>query len=148
VSVESRTRKPLCPADRRLAAANELANEACRCAHFALDIELRYLYSMGMFSHRRKKKVSCGGRYGTLLLREKTLPPSLFELPSSPRLWRDNMARLLCLLNWVRLRLRYGATRCYAQLGAHIRFCETNPPFWEGILNVTYYEYVVCHRNS
>jgi hypothetical protein len=80
-----------------------------------------------------------------LLCSKRSYPKGL---PPSTRLRCDNMARLLCLLNWVRLRQGYGATRCCAQLGAHIRFCETNPPFREEILNVTYYEYVVCHRNS
>ena len=37
--------------------------------------------------------------------------------------------------------------RCCAQLGAHIRFCETNPPFFERIFGVSDYEYICCEGN-
>jgi hypothetical protein len=61
----------------------------------------------------------------------RTLPPSLFEL------WRTKRR----LGNGVRRRtLCYGATRCCAQLGPYIRFCETNPPFFGGVFVVIGYE--------
>ena len=46
-----------------------------------------------------------------------------------------------------RLRQGFGATRCCGQIVAHIRFCETNPPFFDGIFDVRAYDRVDCVGN-
>src|ERR1039457_900325 len=61
---------------------------------------------------------------------------------------RQNGTRKLLYAAWVRLRWGFGATRCWAQAysaralrrpsdGAYIRFCETNPPFFDRVFDVT-----------
>ena len=50
---------------------------------------------------------------------------------------RQNGTRKLLYAAWVRLRWGFGATRCWGQFGAYIRFCETNPPFFDRFFDVT-----------
>src|SRR5260221_6901769 len=54
--------------------------------------------------------------------------------------WRDWEA----VWGLIRLRQGYGATRCCAQLGAYVCFCETNPPFFWRIYDVTFSIYGSC----
>src|ERR1700722_17820790 len=56
---------------------------------------------------------------------------------SSETRWRDCGG----IRGLVRFRQGYGATRCCAQLGAYIRFCETSPPFSGEIYDVTFTAY-------
>src|ERR1039457_626246 len=70
----------------------------------------------------------------------------VFDWPRSTDGWASRPYRLECdshggIAAWVRLRQGFGATRCCAQLGAYIRFCETNPPFFDGFLDGSACEY-------
>src|ERR1035438_453450 len=67
----------------------------------------------------------------------------VFDWPRSTDGWASRPYRLECdshggIAAWFRLRQGFGATRCCAQLGAYIRFCETNPPILGGKTGVIY----------
>ena len=47
----------------------------------------------------------------------------------------------------IRRRQGFGATRCCAQLGAYIRFCETNPPFCDDVFDATATAHGSCGGN-